>query len=165
MKKVFALLALLTVLVSCEQVIDPIIGKDVFDHVREPSISFSSLDEANTWLIYNVRYKNKNSLDWQPPETTIRRKTGNCADYCIFMMWYADKMGYDVYMKGVRLTDGGKHAILVINGRDYEPQAVYPFFLIMPYTEVIGKWSLEEALDIAYYECGNRSIEGIDIFN
>lgn len=148
MKKLLVLVFFVVSLTSCQ---------DIFTIIREPDLQFNSWQEANEWVYNYVYYKDKKGeCDWQPPQMTIERRSGNCVDFCIFVLWYADKLGHDAYMRGITLYNGVGHAILVIDGVEWEPQTMSRSRT--RYRGIIGEWTLEEALEVCYHTCGNRAI-------
>lgn len=161
MKQFIGVFLAVMTLCGCEQVLDTIKGKDVYDHIKEPPMTFASLNEAGRWIADNVNYYVSDPYEWHSPYQTMTTLQGHCVDYSILLLWYAvQDFGanyYNSYVLGVQEYSGSSHALCVINGVIYEPQT----FKVRTrgYAAVIGKWNLDEALEKVYYRYVNRTVE------
>lgn len=111
------------------------------------------------WVYDNITYEAEPETnlydDWQTPEETLILGTGDCEDFTILAMYLLDLIGIDSEMLLVYTDpddededgDLGPHAMMLIDGRAYEPQlgrwAKYDF-------EIIRKMTFMEAMLIAY---------------
>lgn len=144
---------------SC-RLYDRINGISIYDHIREPELEFSSFSECGNWIADNIYYQLNDPYIWQAPQVTIEKRTGMCVDFSILLLWYAVKCFEadpdNSYLFGVEHPDGGKHMMCVINGVLYEPQD-FSTMTIQYYTP-LETYSLEEALEICYYDYGSRHV-------
>lgn len=161
MKKIFSIICVVLSLSGCEQAFDFVQGKDVYDHIRVPPMEFESLYAAGTWIAHNVDYYMSDPYEWHSPYQTVVSKKGMCVDYSTTLLWYA-VMRFNAdysnsYVLGIEEYSGSRHALCVINGEVIEPQTYN--IRTKPYKSVTGKWNLDEALEIVYYNYRNRSAE------
>jgi len=108
-------LFLVVVLGSCAMFIEP--------NVQDTGLSFNNIDEIYTYMFSNFSQKydiNVHDVDdyWQAPKETLDRRSGDCEDYAIFIMYHLEKIGIDTTLCGV---DG--HAWVQINMTLYDSNA------------------------------------------
>ena len=161
MKKLVGIIFVVLSLSGCEQALDFVQGRDVYDHVMVPPMEFESLNEAGNWIADNVTYELSSPYEWKSPYQTVTSKRGMCVDYSVTLLWYA-VMRFNTdysssYVLGVEEYSGGMHALCVINGIVIEPQTYT--LRTKPYKRIVSRWNLDEALEIVYYTYGNRSME------
>mgnify|MGYP003587410648 FL=1 len=124
--------------------------------IRTPSISFNSMDELCNYVNYGLSYKYEFTDYWQAPQETIDKGTGDCEDFCIFVGYFARKMGYEVYLVAVE-TPKGTHMIIMLNGVPYEAQTLRQYQYYDRYPK-IARLTMDEALRKCYFTYGSRSV-------
>ena len=122
------LLVLLPLIVSCEFFI-------VTSAYPEIDVSFDTVEEAWTWVSWNVVYEKDPTNIWQFPQTTYWRKKGDCEDMAMLFAHFLEEMGIDAE---IIIYDAGdyNHAIVRANNIYYEPSAygvVRPAYKITPH--------------------------------
>ena len=125
--------------------------------IRQPNLQFSSLSDIREYVVKNIHYKSDDGDYWQAPQETIDKGTGDCEDYCLFVGYFAQKLGYRVYLVAISYPEGC-HMILELNGAYYEAQSVRPY---VPRNNMakIARYSLENALRMSAIIYGSRYID------
>lgn len=150
MKRMFVVFGIAVMLFSgCEQ----FMSSDQL--IRTPALQFSSLSEIRAYVRSNIHYKWDDTDYWQAPQETIDKGTGDCEDYCLFVGYFADKLGYDVHLVCIEKPDGN-HMILKLNNMYYEAQTVSIYAYADKYPK-IASWSLEDALKQCYLVYHSKS--------
>ena len=119
----------------------------------------TNFDDIRAWIATNITYVAETPADyhWQSPETTLRLRTGMCADYAILLMsWAHDQLGISGYLLLLRLSDTTGHAVCQFNAYPamwFSPQSIdvyratgYTIFYIL---------TLDEALTYIASEANN----------
>ena len=123
--------------------------------IREPSIRFDSLDEIYAYLENNVTYKADSYENWQAPQDTIDKGTGDCDDFAIFIAYFADRdLNASVTLCVIETGLTDKHMIVRINGV-YHDSTSRRIYLYEP--EILEEWSLNAALNKCWWG-GSRSV-------
>ena len=155
MKKILSILAGLVLVVSS------LVAVPLFAY-RHPMCS--TQEEVLTWIQENIWYEAEPEGlpydDWQTPEETLLKRSGDCEDFTILAMYLLDLIGVKSEMGLVlldpddekggcdecgRIGDGdlGGHAMLFIGNQAYEPQSgrivkyEYKLLYRMTYLEVM----------------------------
>jgi len=149
--KWFVIVAISMSLLGCEMFSDP------ETLIRTPSISFNSMDELRDYVTYELSYKSEFTDYWQAPQETIDKGTGDCEDFCIFVGYFARKMGYEVFLV-VLETPKGNHMIIMLNGVPYEAQTLGKYQYYDKYPQ-IARLTMDEALRKCYFTYGSRSVD------
>lgn len=159
MNRIWFIVGFVFGLSGCSQIMD-LSQDDIYDYIRTPSMEFESLNEAKEWIADNIEYASPDPYEWQSPYQTMSTRKGMCVDYATLLLWYAVKnfnANYkNSYILGVEENDGGGHALCVINGIVYEPEI--NIIRTEPYRRIVGKWNLDDALEVIYYEYNNRNM-------
>ena len=133
MKKILWILSVCGLLTSCVM------------EIRDPTISFTSLDAIYDYLDDNITYKADAWEYWQAPQETIDKRTGDCEDYGIFIAYFADRdLGASVKLCVIETGLTEKHMVVRINGVYYDSTSRY-VYRYEP--EILEEWSLESALN------------------
>lgn len=91
-----------------------------YDYIREPSISFTSLEEIYEY-VETLRYVPDAEEYWQAPQETINRGTGDCEDMAIFIIYFASRdLGMKVKLVGIHKANGTNHALAKLDNKYYE---------------------------------------------
>lgn len=118
--------------------------------------NFSSFEEAWYWVATNIKYKSDKDVhgrseEWQTPEQTFYRKTGDCEDFAGLLGYFAKKLGMSVSVIGIKDEDGG-HALLKVNGRYLEPsqyRMYYSSFYVLKYQT--NEWDIDTFIMMSYW--------------
>lgn len=128
MKKFILLVLCVFLLVSCDSFFDSLALTDVsaYDPDFEISYNFKTVDEAWRYVSYNIRPMSDRDAHgiseyWQYPWETYELGTGDCEDYVLLFMHLLNRMGYNPKFAGIRISSG-LHAVVLLNGKLYEPQ-------------------------------------------
>ena len=162
---VFVSVVLLT---SCEMPI----GLNQVEHytglpydIREPTIELDSLADIAAFidtLTYKSDKANYGTEEhWAAPQELIDRGCGDCEDFAILVMYFADKIGYSTELVGIS-TANGFHALVRLNGKLYEPQNMSRKY--GTYDEVCH-YSLDDCLSICYNAYDSRNVVDNAIFD
>jgi len=157
--KQFVPLLLVLSLSSCELFMSP------YDVINEPDISFSSLAEIQRYVRTNIHYASDESIHgeeyWQAPQETIRRGSGDCEDFAIFVGYFAERdLGMDVGLLGVEEYGGDQHMLVVLNDTIYEAQEVV--IRTDPFKQILWRGDMEDGLR-GCIEDGSRTIKSCPI--
>jgi len=159
MMKQFLPLLLVLSLSSCELFMSP------YDVIRDPDISFSSLEEIQTYVWHNITYASDHVVHggeyWQAPQETISRGTGDCEDFAIFVGYFAERdLGMDVELLGVEEYEGGNHMLVVLDDIIYEAQSLS--VRKAPIKRIIWRMDMKEGLQGCVND-GSRTIKSCPI--
>ena len=160
--------ASVVLLASCEMPI----GLDQVEYytglpydIREPTIELDSLADI-TAFVNTLSYKSDpdnygKAEYWAAPQEFIDRGCGDCEDFAILVMYFADKIGYSTELVGIA-TVNGFHALVRLNGKLYEPQNMSRKY--GTYDEVCH-YSLDDCLSICYNAYDSRKAVQNIVFN
>lgn len=156
MKNIIAFLAIAMLFSSCNNFMSG--EKDFLNSMLdEPQNEFNSYSEAGSWIVENVTYRDREGDEWQSPRQTEVLKTGLCVDFCVLAAYYADELGHDVILRGVRdISKEYPHMIIVLDGVEFEPQTNEPS--TYKYNYIKEEFTLAQALAKCILRDGNRSV-------
>lgn len=150
MRKIVFTLIVVILFASCEQLMPS------SQLIRTPTLQLNSLSDISNYVRNNITYVADEGDRWQAPQETIDKGTGDCEDYCLFAGYYADKLGYNVHLVGIR-SSKGDHMILELDGVYYEAQTMQRFQHIERYSRVFRE-SLENSLKRCWIVYKSRSV-------
>jgi hypothetical protein len=81
MKKSIAILILLAMFSGC-----------YYSDNQEIDISFNSFDDMALWIYENIEYKKDIWDEWQTPEQTYAKRTGDCEDFAFLASYWLREM-------------------------------------------------------------------------
>jgi hypothetical protein len=117
------------------------------------NIRFSTLDEAWYWISRNVAYKRDWEVhgiidEWQTPEQTYYRRTGDCEDIAGLLGYFAKEQGYRVYAIKTTMYNGA-HMILQV-GEEYLDPVVCGMRLKYGTFVIGGKWDYDTFIRLCH---------------
>lgn len=156
MKNIVAFLAIVALVSSCNNFMSG--EKDFMKSIlNEPQNEFDTYSEAGYWIVENVTYKDREGDEWQSPRQTEVLKTGLCVDFCVLAAYYADELGHDVILRGVRdVSKEYPHMIIVLDGVEWEPQTNEKS--TYKYDYIKEEFTLAQAFAKCLLHDGNRSV-------
>lgn len=127
MKKAMLVGLFLAILMSCSMPMD----YANFDNLLKDVPYFSTMEEAWSWVDYNIHYKYDPIVGlwdaWQTPEETLEKRTGDCEDFSILLMYFIYALGEDSSL--ILCTyDGNPHVIIKYKGQYLEPQVYGKYY-------------------------------------
>ena len=144
---------------SFEKTLDEMTNVTVWDHIEKTENKFNTFATAGYWIAENIEYKIPKPYVWKSPAQTEQSMSGMCVDTSLLLLTYAIRdFGYsyqDSYLCGVKLPNGSKHMMVYIDGYLIETQT-FDFYNLSDFN-IIKTYHLEEALDVVYYQYGNRA--------
>jgi hypothetical protein len=81
MKKSIAILILLAMFSGC-----------YYSDDQDIDISFNSFDDMAAWITENIEYKKDILDEWQTPEQTYAKRTGDCEDFAFLASYWLREM-------------------------------------------------------------------------
>lgn len=168
MKKIIIFtMSLLFLGCSFEKTLDRMTNVTVWEHIEKTENKFNTFTTAGYWIAENIEYVIPSPYVWKSPSQTEKEMSGMCVDTSLLLLWYAikefDYSYQDSYLCGVKLPDGSKHMMVYIDGWLIETQT-FDFYNLSDFN-VVKTYNLEEALDVVYYQYGNRKASDEDIWD
>lgn len=142
--KIFVIITALLLVTGCSLIPENI-------DLSTPSLpaGVTTMDEAFRWMKDNITYTKDSPADnWQSPMETYSKRTGDCEDFSILAVAWADLMGLPATFVFVKIGDNAAHAIVRVDGVLYEPQIGFI------YTRWPDNWNIA-------YEADHSKILGI----
>lgn len=131
------MIGLLIILSSCEMVVD---------YQYHSGLQFQSNEDVMAFVYnYIESVPEKEGDDWQTPEETMQKRSGDCEDFAILMLALSGE-SFGIYgdLVGIKLYSG-YHGVAKIAGVYYDPS----FNTIREEVEIVGTCSYEEAITTA----------------
>lgn len=150
MRKAIFTVLVVVLFASCEQLMPS------SQLIRTPTLQLNSLTEIREYITSNITYVADTTDRWQAPQETIDKGTGDCEDFCLLAGYFADKLGYSVYLVGIS-SSKGNHMILELDGVYYEAQTMQKFTHIERYTRIFRE-SLENSLKKCWIVYKSREV-------
>lgn len=116
---------------------------------------FNTFNEAWYWVVSNIEYKSDQDVhgkseEWQTPEQTFYRKTGDCEDFASLLGYFAKELGMSASV--VRIVDSsGGHAILKVNGIYIEPTYYGMYYSASTVQKMqTNEWDIDTFIKLCY---------------
>lgn len=118
-------------------------------------VTVNSLPEAMAWVANNIQYVDDGEAygyeNFQTPEETYRLRRGDCEDYALLLMYFAEEqLGMKTYLQlvGDEGAELPRHAIADIQG--YWIEAIYGYGISKEAYKAFRKVDYETALKEIY---------------
>lgn len=133
-----------------------IIVEEKHDYVFDNDIQVNSVQEILDYVALNMTYKDEKNDYWQLPEQSYNWKTGDCEDYCIFMMYLLkEKLGIDSELILVKPRSNVIHTIVYYNNSYSDPTYYDPekkfTNISVPKSHILWRMPYAEAIWMTYH--------------
>lgn len=88
--------------------------------IKNPYLNLDEIfNEVNSFTYVSDKQSHNMDDYWQSPRETQERKTGDCEDFCIFVMYHAKNLTIPSELLVIQ-KENSQHAIISLNGCLYE---------------------------------------------